>query len=287
VGAEHLRLAADSWGDPAAPTIVLAHGGGQTRHSWSGTARRLAASGYHAVTVDLRGHGDSDWAADGDYRLEAFADDLTAIASTCSGRPAFVGASLGGLAALLAVGERSPGVASALVLVDVAPRMEAVGVARIVGFMTARPDGFASLEEAADAIAEYLPNRPRPTDLSGLAKNLRIHADGRYRWHWDPAFLHGSRRPGAAIQSDRLFAAAAAADVPLLVVRGRESDMLSVEGARELVAVAPRASYVDVEGARHMVAGDRNDAFTAAVVSFLDREIGGSTTTESREEASS
>jgi pimeloyl-ACP methyl ester carboxylesterase len=244
----------------------------------------LATCGYHAVTVDLRGHGDSEWSPSGDYSLEAFADDLISVAGVCEGPPAFVGASLGGLAALLAAGERSPGVASALVLVDVAPRMEPDGVARIMAFMTARPEGFASLEDAADAIAQYLPNRPRPTNLSGLAKNLRIHADGRYRWHWDPAFLHGPRRPSAAIQVDRLFDAARNIAEPMLVVRGRQSDMLSVEGAEELVAIATRATFVDVEGARHMVAGDRNDAFTSAVVAFLDRELAADPST-SREEA--
>jgi pimeloyl-ACP methyl ester carboxylesterase len=174
---------------------------------------------------------------------------------------------------LLAEGELAPGTASAVVLVDVGPRLEPEGVTRIVSFMSARPEGFASLADAADSIAAYLPNRPRPTDLGGLAKNLRIHPDGRYRWHWDPAFLAGDRRPSAAVQTDRLFAAARRLAVPTLVVRGRESDTLSKEAAEEFVRVLARGRLVDVAGARHMVAGDRNDIFATAVVAFLDGEL--------------
>jgi non-heme chloroperoxidase len=284
-GHDGILLAGDVVGDPAGTPVVLLHGGGQTRHAWRSTARRLAASGYLAVTVDLRGHGDSDWAPDGNYSLEAFALDLVAVAADLPERPALVGASLGGLATLLAEGELASGTSAAVVLVDVGPRLEPAGVARIVSFMSARPDGFASLEEAADAIAEYLPNRPRPTDLGGLAKNLRIHPDGRYRWHWDPAFIRGDRRPSAAVQTERLFAAARRVEVPTLVVRGRESDTLSEEAAAELVAALPCGHLVDVAGARHMVAGDRNDVFANAVIAFLDTEIGHGDNATIREEA--
>lgn len=283
-----LSIVAESWGEPGAQPVLLLHGGGQTRHAWRSSARRLAAAGFHAVSVDLRGHGDSAWAGDEDYALEAFAGDLIAVAATFEERPAVVGASLGGLAALLAEGEVAPGTVSALVLVDVAPRLEPAGVARIVGFMGAQPDGFSSLEDAAEAIARYLPQRPRPTDLGGLAKNLRLGADGRYRWHWDPAFLSGRRRPGASTDTDRLLLASRSLLVPTLLVRGRESDMLSEAAAAEFLHAVPHARSADVAGARHMVAGDRNDVFTHAVVTFLDEELpGGSDKTTIKEEATS
>lgn len=268
-----LRLVADSWGSPGAPPVLLLHGGGQTRYSWSGTARLLVGSGFRVITADLRGHGESDWADDGDYSIDAFAKDITEISKTFDSRPAVVGASLGGLAALLAEGELSPGCVSALVLVDVAPQLEPEGVARITGFMSACPEGFESLAAAADAIAEYLPHRPRPADLSGLAKNLRLGADGRYRWHWDPAFLTGRLRPSMSVDRHRLLRAAASLKVPTMLVRGRESDMLSEEAAAELLAAAPHAAYADIAGARHMVAGDRNDEFANAVVGFLNQSF--------------
>ena len=269
-GRDGLRLEADAWGDVSRPPVVLLHGGGQTRHAWGNTARALARHGWQALAVDLRGHGESAWCERGDYGFDAFADDVAAFARGFDTPPAWVGASLGGIAALLAVAERSAP-ARALVLVDIAPRIEAEGVDRIVDFMTGRPDGFASLDEAADAIAGYLPRRRRPSDLAGLAKNLRLGSDGRWRWHWDPRFM-ARRRTGpvgdAGIQ-ERLEAAARALRLPTLLVRGRLSDLLSAEGAQAFLALVPHARYADVSEAGHMVAGDRNDAFTRAVLDFL------------------
>src|SRR5262245_1346567 len=266
---ETLARVGDAWGDAAAQPVVLLHGGGQTRHAWGDTAAALGAAGFHAIALDLRGHGDSDWAPDGDYRLEAFAADLRGIAASRGRRPAVVGASLGGLAALIAEGDGPGGVTAAVVLVDIAPRMEEAGVDRIVSFMRASPDGFTSVEEAADAIARFIPHRPRPTDLGGLRKNLRLGADGRYRWHWDARMMFGEHRPGATTETNRLERCARALRVPTLLVRGRMSDVLSAEGARHFLELVPHSHCVDVSGAGHMVAGDRNDPFTDAVVGFL------------------
>lgn len=272
-GAGAVRLVAHAYGNPASPPVLLLHGGGQTRHAWAGTARRLADAGFHAVALDLRGHGDSDWASDGDYSIDAFASDLRAVASTFDEPPAVVGASLGGGVVLVAEGEATSPLSSAVVLVDIAHRIEMDGAMRILGFMTGRPEGFVSLEEAADAIAEYLPHRPRPTDLSGLTKNLRRGDDGRYRWHWDPALFQGHLTPASAQDPERRVLAARGLDVPTLLVRGRMSDLLSEEAAAEFLELVPHAEFVDVRDAGHMVAGDRNDVFTDAVAGFLIRHL--------------
>lgn len=275
---EGLTLAADAYGPGDGPPVVLLHGGGQTRHAWDGTARLLGDKGWRATTVDLRGHGDSDWAGpEGGYSLDAFAADVRAVAAAQGRPPVLIGASLGGLSSLVAIAEAPPGVTvgGGLVLVDVAPRLEEEGIARIADFMLGNLDGFASLEEVADAVAAYNPHRPRPTDLSGLRKNVRRREDGRWYWHWDPRFLLGGRtdEPRSLRNEDRLDAAARAISVPTLLVRGRQSDVLSEEGARHLVSLVPHARYVDVGGAGHMVAGDRNDAFNDAVIEFLRREL--------------
>lgn len=274
---EGLTLAADAYGPGDGPPVVLLHGGGQTRHAWDGTARLLGDKGWRATTVDLRGHGDSDWAGPGGgYSLDEFAADVRAVAAAQPRPPVLIGASLGGLSSLVAIAEAPPGVtvASGLVLVDVAPRLEEEGIARIAEFMLGNLDGFASLEEVADAVAAYNPHRPRPTDLSGLRKNVRRREDGRWYWHWDPRFLlGGTDEPRSLRNEDRLDAAARALTVPTLLVRGRQSDVLSEEGARHLVSLVPHARYVDVSGAGHMVAGDRNDAFNDAVIEFLRREL--------------
>ncbi len=257
-------------GSPA----VLLHGGGQTRHSWGLAADRIAAQGRRAVTVDLRGHGDSEHAPDGDYSTEAYVGDLLALVDVLKAPAALVGASLGGLTALTAVGE-SPGggveLASALVLVDVAPRIEEGGAGRIRDFMTAYPEGFADLEEVADAVERYLPGRSRPKDVSGLSRNLRRRADGRYRWHWDPQIMSSDPSSGRAARQERMVRAARRVRVPTLLVRGEHSDVLSPQGAAEFLELTPHAEYVEVPGAGHMVAGDANDPFTAAIVGFLDR----------------
>lgn len=275
-GRDGNRLVADRAGDPEGPPVVLLHGGGQTRHSWGTTLGALAASGWCAYSVDLRGHGDSDWADDGDYSLDAFSGDVVAVARSFDVPPALVGASLGGISSLAAVGDRpEETVARAVVLVDVAPRIEVAGRERIGAFMTERVDeGFGSLEEVADALQRYNPHRPRPSDLSGLKKNLRRGADGRWHWHWDPAFVDGRFGGGdetrtSVIDPDRLQSAARSLQEPTLLVRGRQSDLLSMEGVRELLELVPHAEFVDVAGAGHMVAGDRNDAFNDAVVQFL------------------
>jgi non-heme chloroperoxidase len=158
-----------------------------------------------------------------------------------------------------------------LVLVDVVPRIDPAGAERIGAFMRARPDGFASLDEAAQAVADYVPGRPRPSDTSGLQKNLREGDDGRWRWHWDPAFLGSFGRFDPTEREADLVEAARRLTLPTLVVRGGLSDVVSEEGVQEFLALVPQAEYVNVADASHMVAGDRNDAFTRAVVSFLTR----------------
>lgn len=276
-GWQGVRLAADVFGDPADPPVVLLHGGGQTRHAWGTTPRVLAARGWYVLRVDMRGHGESEWPKEGDYRLDAFANDATAVARALPTTPVLVGASLGGMASLLAIGESAEPLARALVLVDVAPTIEQSGAQRIGDFMSEHMEtGFGSLEEVADAIAAYNPHRPRPKDLSGLRKNLRRRDDGRWAWHWDPRFIGGVRGSrdetrATVLQPARLQDAARHVHVPTLLVRGRMSDLLSEEGAQELLELVPHAEYANVAGAGHMVAGDRNDLFNDAIIGFLDR----------------
>jgi pimeloyl-ACP methyl ester carboxylesterase len=266
-----LSVVLERFGRPSErPPVLLMHGGGQTRHSWSGTAGQLAARGYEAWTMDLRGHGDSHWAPDGDYTTDAMVEDLDAVCAEIGRPPVLVGASMGGMVGLVSEGSLRPGRLRALVLVDIATQLETAGVERIVGFMSAAPDGFATLDEAADAIAAYRPNRPRPSNLDGLRKNLRRGEDGRWRWHWDPAFLSGKSRDGRS-DVDTLGDAARNLTVPTLLVRGRMSDMLSLEGVATFRGQCPHARFVDIADAGHMVVGDRNDAFTEAVIDFVDQ----------------
>ena len=276
-GAEDNRLVGSIWDGGGTPVILL-HGGGQTRHAWQKTAMRLGEKGKRAITIDIRGHGESDWVASGNYSFFHYAGDVRAICASVERqfgeRPSIVGASLGGLASLLAECRDGP-LMDALVLVDIVPQMNPAGVARIIGFMGSRMDeGFGSLEEAADMIAAYLPNRKRPRTLDGLSKNLRLGDDGRFRWHWDPAFMRGPASIDADARTllgdvlDRL----PALELPILLVRGMQSELVDEAAAREFVGQTRNARYVDIGGAGHMVAGDRNDIFSQAVIGFFDEQ---------------
>lgn len=266
-----VKIAGDSWGNPDGPLVLLQHGGGQTRHAWKGAGETLGAAGYQAVAFDARGHGDSDWAPDGTYGQDPMVEDLNCVIAALGGkRPVLVGASMGGGVSLVALGEGQVD-GAALVLVDIAPRIETEGAQKIQEFMGQKPDGFESLDEVAEAIANYQPHRARPRNLDGLAKNVRLGDDGKYHWHWDPAFRVGRRDLDA--RRVRLEACASNLTLPALLVRGGLSDVLSEEGAQSFLGMCPHAEYVNVTDAAHMVAGDRNDIFGSAVIDFLTRTV--------------
>ena len=263
-----VAIVGDAMGPVDGFPIVFLHGGGQTRQSWGRAMNEAAQRGYRSLTLDLRGHGESGWSADGDYAIESFAGDIRAVIAALGRAPVIVGASMGGLIGLLIAGGEPPE-AAGLILVDVAARIKASRSGR--SSMNSAPNGFASLDEAADAVSAYLPHRPRPKDTSGLMRNLRLHDDGRYRWHWDPAFIQS--KPGAERDSHMFDRAAQRLKVPTLLIRGGRSRVVSLAGVASFREMAPHAEFVDVAGADHMVAGDANDAFNAAVADFLDRHF--------------
>jgi non-heme chloroperoxidase len=267
----------DGPGGDAEPVdeILMLHGGAQTRHSWSRAARRLSAEGYRVTAMDARGHGDSDWDPEGDYDIHRMSEDLEAIVAECfpGRRPVIVGASLGGLTAMLAMGTGKD-VARALVLVDVTPKIEAEGVERIGKFMRSGFDGFASLEEAAEMISAYQPHRKRPTNLDGLRKNLRIREDGRWHWHWDPRFAGGASAANAEIGNAFFEDLVPAIRQPTMLIRGSASDIVSDESVRHLLELLPHAHTMEVADAGHMVAGDDNAVFLDQLEWFLTEVIG-------------
>src|SRR3954451_13338698 len=281
-GAAGNRMVADVYGDKGQPVLLL-HGGGQTRHAWRHTAEHLARAGALAYALDQRSDGDSEWVADGHYAFTDFADDAAAVAETLmqrtGKRPIAIGASLGGIASLLAEGRaeragKGP-VFAAVVLVDITPRVNREGVAKIQGFMRERAaDGFATIADAADAVAAYLPHRKRPRSHEGLKKNLRLQPDGRWRWHWDPRVLKGEQSFALdhRILETALIEAAKAITIPALLVRGGSSELVHEAHVREFLELVPHADYIDVAEARHMVAGDANDSFSVAVLDFVAKQ---------------
>jgi pimeloyl-ACP methyl ester carboxylesterase len=272
-GVDGITLIADEWNRDAdaagRPTILMLHGGGQNRFSWKNTGQILADEGFHVVALDSRGHGDSDRAPGADYAIETLMADVLHVLDAIGGPVVLIGASMGGLTGILVADSAGPDKVTGLVLVDVVPRYEKNGSARIRDFMLTNLHGFGSLEEAADAVAAYLPHRSRPRSPEGLKKNLRLR-DGRWYWHWDPAFMTA---PGddPELRTDNFERAAMDLKIPILLIRGKLSDVVSPEGVRHFLATVPRAEFVELSNAGHTAAGDDNDAFTDAVVDFVKR----------------
>jgi pimeloyl-ACP methyl ester carboxylesterase len=267
-------LLAEIWGDDnAGRTVLFAHGGGQTRYSWAKPAHEVAEAGWRAVALDLRGHGESDWSPNGDYENDRFATDIRDVAYELGGYVVGVGASLGGLASIVAQSFKPPPF-HALVICDVTPRLESSGLKRIVGFLTKHIEqGFASPEEAVEAISEYRGQPGRKANPKSMERYLRRSPDGRYRWHWDPKFMAGSHEERVqTTMLERVAAAARTITVPTLLVHGKESDLVSDDTAREFLDLVPSARYLDIAGSGHMIVGDRNDAFAAGLLDFL-REL--------------
>jgi pimeloyl-ACP methyl ester carboxylesterase len=267
-------LIADAFGPPHGKPILFLHGSGQTRHSWRNATIEAARRGFRAITLDLRGHGDSGWSPDGVYTVDILIADIKRVVEQIGGEPILVGASAGATISMAVAASPPPSI-RAIVLIDISPRPSMDGVAEVRAFMDSAQDGFASLEEAAEAVAAYLPQRARRNDTSGLKRNLRFR-DDRYYWHWDPRFF--LQMAGEAAHVARSIAlmktAAGTLKVPTLLIRGAKSRVVTAEGAQEFLELVPHAEYVDVAGADHMVAGDANDAFNKAVFAFLARAIG-------------
>lgn len=273
-GVDGITLAGDEWNDGGAestarPTILMLHGGGQNRHSWKNTGQILADRGFRVVAVDTRGHGDSDRAPEADYALESLTGDVLHVIDQIGTPVVLIGASMGGLTGIMVADEAGPEKVTKLVLVDVVPRFEKSGSARIRDFMFSHVHGFDSLEEAAAAVAEYLPHRAKPRSPEGLKKNLRFR-DGRWHWHWDPAFLT-KPRDDPFERAEKMEDAAMRLQIPILLIRGKLSDVVSTEGVNDFLAKVPAAEFVELSEAGHTAAGDDNDAFSEVVVEFVTR----------------
>jgi pimeloyl-ACP methyl ester carboxylesterase len=245
--------------------VLFAHGFGQTRQSWMGAQSALLLDGAGSIAWDMRGHGESGRNSEAlHYQAEQFAEDVHLLSKKFKQKPLLVGASMGGLTGMMAQARHD--VFSALVLVDVTPRWEIAGVARIMAFMNAYPDGFDSFEHAADVIANYLPQRRERKSNKQLQFLLREH-QGRLIWHWDRRMLSEFVEHSEHLQDD-IREAARKIKVPTLLISGGKSDIVSEQTVTDFLQLVPHAEHRSLPDATHMVAGDDNDAFNDILLSF-------------------
>ncbi len=261
-------LAGRVYGAPGRVPVVLLHGFGQSQQAWKDTGTRLAEHGFQAFSYDARGHGESDYAEPHRYRPDDFVADLKTVCSTLDRAPLLVGASMGGLTAMLAATEA--GIAArALVLVDITPSWRPEGLQKILGFLQSNPRGFENLDQVKQALARYLPHRRAGITDSGLLKNLRRGADGRLRWHWDPAMLALATK--SELYQQRFARAARHLGQPTLLISGGRSELLADEQIREFLELVPHAEHAAVADATHRIAGDDNTAFNRIIIDYLGR----------------
>jgi len=271
---EGLNLLGEAFGSPENTPILLTHGIGQTRHSWRDTASILAERNFYTIALDARGHGESDWSRDGLYDIEKYIADLKIIITSFKQKPIIVGASMGGFTALLMEGEAKEILTKALILVDISPSPKKAGVQRIFDFMNAYvKTGFASMEEAAEAVSKFLPHRSKADSLKGLEHNLHQKEDGRFYWHWDPALISsfGQEKNNNLKNAERIIKAAQNLTVPTLVIRGEKSDLVTEQAIKIFEVASVNIKSVVVKGAHHMVAGDANNEFMGEVLNFIEQ----------------
>jgi len=270
-----LALAGETYGDSAGPPVLFFHGGGQSRSAWRGSARKVAEAGFYGISFDLRGHGESDWANDGDYLLDAYGRDIAEIITHFDRPVTLVGASRGGQSALVGAAKyiaSENGIAEnirLIMLADVAPDMINEGVDGIRQFYAEGETGFASFADAASSLHRHL-GQPLMDDPQRLEKSMRKDEAGRLHWHWDPKtgaqeFLN----PPSENQS--VLAGAAGVSCPLVLVRAEHSHLLTDAGVAHFKELAPQLEILWARGAHHMFTADRNDSFAAQLLDCLAR----------------
>lgn len=271
--ADGLSLAGDVLGPDAGARVIFLHGGGQSRSAWRGAARRLAAAGFRACTMDLRGHGDSDWSEAQAYGFDDYVADLRATISALGDQPAIlVGASLGGHIAMLAAA-RHPHLVRALLLADVTPWIDEARGREVRDSMRASAAGFASVQEAAESVAALRGEVARPASaLDGLRRHLREGDDGRLYWRWDVRLVSEDHLMGGG-EGGLFQTEAAKVRAPILVMHAEHSTLTTEAEIAGFRSVQPDLNVTMIAGAGHMVTGDVNDAYADAILDFIGRAL--------------
>jgi pimeloyl-ACP methyl ester carboxylesterase len=266
--ADGVALAGEFRGDPDERLLVFLHGAGQSGSSWTRAAVRLASAGWRTLTLDLRGHGASDRAPGGRYAVDDLRDDVVAVLEAVDEPAAIVGASMGGWLAILVAAALPREAVRGIVLADSAHRGDETGGAGLLEFVRGAADGYASAQDAADALAAVALGGGAPPDPARLRHVLRS-ADGRLWWHWDPAFAELWGAVDSTSHAERVLAAARTLDCPLLLARGADSRLITDEIATEFCDRVPAARRIDLPGVGHMFSGDDNAVFVEAIGPFL------------------
>lgn len=271
-GASGHRLAWEAFDGTAPLSVVFVHGGGQRGRTWRRAARLLQEAGYPVLIYDQRGHGDSDWMPDGDYRLDSFQADLDCVLAHWQRPAVLVGASLGGLVSLLSASER-PATVRGLVMIDTAPQLNPAEIDRLVSFLAiGAGEGFDSPAEAAQHVRKYFP--AKPVTPEAIEASLLQSAAGRWFWRWDVRVVVGEFNSVALPHEERLHARASQVAVPFLLIRSGNSPLVSDEAVQRLQSLAPQLEVEWLHGADHVVGAEEAAEVVQLVCPFIERCAG-------------
>jgi len=268
-----LRFHYRDWGNEGAQPLLLLHGYTSHARSWDSTAQAMRRH-FRVLALDQRGHGETEWADD--YRPERMVEDIDAFVRELRLRRfPLSGLSMGGRNAY-SYAAQHPDTVERLVIVDIGPEIVASGSERIRQGVLA-PDVFDTPDEAFFAARAANPRPPDAELRHRIESNLMRRDDGRWTWRYDPALRSPDRplpRPDSAAAWQSLTRIAC----PTLLVRGAESDVLSVETAGRMLREIPDCRLVTVPHAGHSVPLDQPEGFIAAIEEFLFAPAAGGTT---------
>jgi pimeloyl-ACP methyl ester carboxylesterase len=262
-----LKLHYLDWGTAGRPVMVLLHGLRGHAHAWDDVSAAFCQQ-YHVLALDQRGRGDSGWAADGDYSMKAYVEDLASFCGVLNLAPfILVGHSMGGRNSMTFAAQY-PQQVQRLIIVDVGPALDPRGAERIRREILTVPEEFDSF----DAVVAYMSKENRYASDTVLRRRLQYATktlpNGKIGWRYDRA-IREQQRQGTAAPAEDLWPQLPKITCPTLIVRGADTDLLSLDVARQMVETLPKAQLVEVQRAGHMVFEDNPQDFIAVVSQFL------------------
>ena len=255
------------WGNQGAPVMLLIHGLRGHGHSWDDVSARFCQD-YQVLALDQRGRGETDWAPRGDYSTDAFVADLEEFCYTLGiERFTLVGHSMGGRNAM-AFGGRNSAMLEKLVIVDIGPEIDPVGSARITRELVEVPEEFDSFEDAFQYVMAQNQFASETVMRRRLTYQTKELPGGKIGWRYDPE-IREQRRNGTGAPPPDLWTPLSKVTCPTLIVRGAETDTLSLSVAERMVEALADGKLAHVDNAAHMVFEDNPEGFNAALADFL------------------